>query len=81
MWDDFTQEETREKALHGKQVKGERDENIAFSGHVRKGKEAAKLNKGERGSSQDGKKDMSKVKCFACYKPEHYASQCPERKR
>jgi hypothetical protein len=28
----------------------------------------------------DGKKDMRKVKCFACHKAGHYASQCPEKK-
>lgn len=45
LWDDFTQEETREEALRGNQVKGERDEeNFALSSHVRKGKGAAKMN-------------------------------------
>jgi hypothetical protein len=29
----------------------------------------------------EGKKDMSKVKCFACHKFGHYAGQCPNKKR
>ena len=34
------------------------------------------------GSSSKGehKKDMSKVKCFACHKTSYYVSQCPNRK-
>jgi uncharacterized membrane protein len=27
-----------------------------------------------------GKKDMSKVRCFACHKAGHYANQCPIKK-
>lgn len=49
---------------------------------VRKSKWATKLNTREEGSSDDGKKkDMGKVKCFACHKIGHYASQCPSRKK
>jgi hypothetical protein len=29
----------------------------------------------------DGKKDMSKVKCFACHKIGNYASQCPNKRK
>jgi hypothetical protein len=27
------------------------------------------------------KKDMSKVRCLACHKTGHYASQCPNKKK
>jgi hypothetical protein len=39
---------------------------------------------GERHLQSSGrslKKDLSKVKCFACHKLGHYASQCPQWKK
>jgi hypothetical protein len=67
LWDDFSQEETQEEALQGSQAKGDEDEeNAAF--HAKKGK-------------GDGKKDMSKVKYFACHKTGHFASRCPNKKK
>jgi hypothetical protein len=33
--------------------------------------------KSEESTSQLGKKDLSKIKCFSCHKHDHYASQCP----
>ena len=36
--------------------------------------------KSEESTSQPGKKDLSKIKCFNCHKHDHYASQCPEKK-
>ena len=42
-----------------------------------------KFKKGSKGGTkqQDGEKDMSKVKCFACQKFGHYAGQCPNKKK
>ena len=48
-----------------------------------KGKKKKSM-KGSKGGTkqQDGeKKDMSKVKCFACQKFGHYAGQCPNKKK
>jgi hypothetical protein len=33
------------------------------------------------GKRKDKKKDMSKLKCFACHKTDDYASQCPNKKK
>jgi hypothetical protein len=33
------------------------------------------------GKSNEKKKDMSKVRCFACHKTGHYASQCLNKKK
>jgi hypothetical protein len=82
LWDDFIQEEIREESLHGGQQKGDDDENLALASHARKGKGKTKKNTSGEATSQDGKKkDMSKVKCFACHKFGHYAGQCPNKKK
>jgi hypothetical protein len=49
---------------------------------VRQEREKERVPRGnsEESTSQPGKKDLSKIKCFACHKYGHYASQCPEKK-
>jgi 23S rRNA A1618 N6-methylase RlmF len=79
LWDDFIQKEIQEQSLAGQQ-KGD-DENLALASQTRKnkGKGSIKRNTSGESTSQAGKKrDLSKVKCFACHKSDHYASQCPE---
>eukprot|EP00253_Pinus_taeda_P014713 PITA_14713 len=57
-------------------------EELALAVEVKKGKGKAKQNQDRGGSSQGKKeKDMSKVKCFACCKFDHFAGQCPNRKK
>ena len=71
LWDDFIQEETHRGYVQGSTFHNKEDEeNVALAA---KGKK--KFKKGSKGGTkqQDGeKKDMSKVKCFACQKFWHY---------
>ena len=82
MWDDLTQEETQRSYLQGNTSHHRDDEeNVALAA---KGKKKKKFKKGSKdGAKQhDGeKKDMSKVKCFACQKFGHYVGQCPIKKK
>jgi hypothetical protein len=74
LWDDFIQEEIREESLYGGQRKGDDDENLSLASHARTGKGKTKTNTSGEATSQNGKKkDMSKLKCFACHKFGHYA--------
>ena len=57
------------------------EENVALAV---KGKKKKKFKKGSKDGAKhhDGeKKDMSKVKFFACQKFGHYAGQCPNKKK
>jgi hypothetical protein len=67
LWDDFTQEELRVDASQASQPKSEEEENVAL--HAKKS------------SGAGGSRDMSKVRCFACHKTDHYANKCPTRKK
>jgi hypothetical protein len=65
-----------EESLAGQHV-GD-DENLVLASQVRR----SKGNIGEESAPLVGKKkNLSKVKCFACHKSGHYASQCPEQKK
>jgi hypothetical protein len=79
LWDDFVQEETRRGYVHGSSSTGHEEENVALATTSKK-----KFKKGPKGGHKpkgEGKKDMSKVKCFACHKFGHYAGQCPNKKK
>jgi hypothetical protein len=77
--DDLVQEETRRAYVHGSLSIGHEEENVALATTSKK-----KFKKGPKGGQKpkgEGKKDMSKVKCFACHKFGHYAGQCPNKKK
>ena len=79
LWDDFVQEETRRRYVHGSSSTGNDEENVALAANNKK-----KFKKGLKGGNKskgEGKKDMSKVKCFACHKFGHYTGQCPNKKK
>ena len=82
LWDDLTQEEIRRGFIQGSSSHQRDDEeNVALA---TKGKKKKKFKKGSKeGAKQhDGeKKDMNKVKCFACQKMGHYAGQCRNKKK
>jgi hypothetical protein len=72
LWTDCIQEEAQIESRKGKQ-KGSNDENEALVPHTRKGRKGCSP---EREASPElrRKKDLSKVKCFACHEFGHYAS-------
>jgi hypothetical protein len=79
LWDDFVQEETRRGYVHGSSSTGHEEKNVALAANNKK-----KFRKGPKGGNKpkgDGKKDMSKVRCFVCHKFGHYAGQCPNKKK
>lgn len=70
--------------MQSKADKSGGDENLALFGQAkkRKGKGPDKgKGKSEKSTSQSGKKDLSKIKCFIFHKREHYATQCLNRKK
>jgi hypothetical protein len=71
LWDDFVQEETQRGYVHGSSSIGHEEENVALATTSKK-----KFKKGVKGGQKpkgEGKKDMSKVKCFSFHKFGHYA--------
>jgi hypothetical protein len=82
LWIDCIREEAQIESRN--KQKGGDDENQALDAHAwkGKGKGSGKKNTRREASPEQGKKkDLSKVKCFACHKRGHYASQCPRRKK
>jgi len=81
LWDDGIQEETWMESKTNKKGGGE---NLALFGQRNKSKGKGP-NKGkgknEESTSQLGKKDLSKFKCFSGLKHGHYASYCPDKKK
>jgi hypothetical protein len=81
LWEDNIWEETQ---MEPKADKKDGEENLALFGQSNKGRGKGS-NKGKRkceeSTSQRRKKDLSKIKCFNCHKQNHYASQCPDKKK
>jgi hypothetical protein len=67
LWDDFTQEEIRERSQSSEQKTDGVDENVALTARSKK-----------KGSFR---RDLSKVRCYCCNQLGHLATHCPERKK
>jgi hypothetical protein len=67
LWDDFTQEEIRERSQSSEQKTDGVDENVALTAKSKK--------KGSFG------RDLSKVRCYCFNQLGHLASRCPKRKK
>jgi hypothetical protein len=67
------------ESRNGKQ-KGSEDENQALVARTRKGRQGGSPER-EASPKPRRKKDLRKVKCFACHEYGHYALQCPQQKR
>jgi hypothetical protein len=67
LWDDFTQEEIRERSQSSDQKIDRAHENVALV--------AKRKKKGSYG------RDLSKVRCFCCNQLGHLTSHCLERKK
>jgi hypothetical protein len=79
LWDNCIQEEIRRGSKNACQHAEDDEENVSLP--VKRNKKSKKGFKGGTKSKGEGKKDMSKVKCFACHKMGHYASQFPNKKK
>jgi hypothetical protein len=64
----------------------EEEQNLALISKMKKDNKKGGLGKGQKGKKEDlgssnqGKKDLSHIKCFKCQKFGHFASQCHEKK-
>jgi hypothetical protein len=65
--------------VQGSSSNGNDEKNVALA--TKSKKKSKKSSNGGNKSNCEGKKDMSKVKCFACHKFGHYVGQCPNKKK
>jgi hypothetical protein len=83
LWDDCIQKETHRESISGKQGGGAADENLSLVSKTKKGKGKVfkKVDSQGEGQQSGQKRDMSKIKCYIFHKNDHFASQCPQRKK
>ncbi len=88
--DDLIQKETRRKYLQCSSSGGREEDSVALATRGKKGKPKAHWPTGAGTSTNTGtgtqqgknkRKDCSKVKCWNCHKMEHFAINCPEKRR
>ena len=77
LWSDLVQEEIRRSTRDISSSKAYDEENCALAAKAKKGKSKKASQSGAKGKKQD----MSKVKCFHCHQHEHYATNCPQKKK
>jgi hypothetical protein len=69
----------REVYVHGSSSTSNDEENVALVANNKK--KFKKDPKARNNPKSEGKKDMSKVNCFACHKFGHHAGHCPNKKK
>lgn len=79
LWHNCLQEENRIKTRIGPS----HEENLALTANMKKGKgkKFLRKNKGNGNLKDKPKFDMSKIICYNCNKPRHYAKDCFNGKR
>jgi hypothetical protein len=65
--------------VHGSSYTSNDEENVALA--TKGNNKSKKGSKGGNTQKGEGKKDMSKFKCFACHKFRHYVGQCPNKNK
>lgn len=74
IWSDLVQEKIQRNIIYGVTSKVEEEENFSLVGKGKKAQRKLEF------SENNGKKDLSKIKCFPSHEQGNYATKCPHKK-